>query len=155
MRNLIVVGVDNSETALKAAYRAGKLASSMGAELCILSAYSLSTMESVMTLQSQRRDDTGENSYQELVDRYAQNAESIAAAVADSVRAHFDGLVVSSYATEGSPAVVLNREAARLEADIIVVGNKRPHGPSRVLGSIARSVANEAHCDVFIANTTG
>lgn len=45
------------------------------------------------------------------------------------------------------------KEASRVEADIIVVGNRRRRGIGRVLGSIANSVAHNAPCDVYIANT--
>jgi nucleotide-binding universal stress UspA family protein len=38
---------------------------------------------------------------------------------------------------------------------MIVVGNRRMHGLGRVLGSIANSVAHNASCDVYIANTYG
>lgn len=154
MKNIIVVGVDNSGTALKAAYRAAELASSMGAELHIVSAYSASPLESLRSFQGQQRDDVTNNSYQDLVGRYAANADMIAATAADSVRSHFPDLDVSSSASEGSPASSLTRAAEMLDAAIIVVGNKRPHGPTRILGGIARTVVNEAHCDVFIANTT-
>jgi nucleotide-binding universal stress UspA family protein len=46
-------------------------------------------------------------------------------------------------------------EARRLGARIIVVGNRRVQGASRVLGSIASDVAKQAPCDVLIVNTTG
>ena len=44
-------------------------------------------------------------------------------------------------------------EADRLEARLIVVGNRRVQGPARILGSIARTVAANASCDVYVANT--
>ena len=36
---------------------------------------------------------------------------------------------------------------------LIVVGNRRMRGIGRVLGSVANSVAHNATCDVYIANT--
>ena len=47
------------------------------------------------------------------------------------------------------------KEAAELDALMIVVGNRRVQGVSRVLGSIANDVLKQAPCDVLIANTTG
>jgi nucleotide-binding universal stress UspA family protein len=47
----------------------------------------------------------------------------------------------------------LCEEAARLEASVIVVGNKRVQGAARVLGSIAGDVAKRAPCNVFIVHT--
>ena len=38
---------------------------------------------------------------------------------------------------------------------MIVVGNRRVQGVSRVLGSIASDVLRRAPCDVLIVNTTG
>ena len=40
-----------------------------------------------------------------------------------------------------------------MDARMIVVGNRRMHGIGRVLGSVANSVAHNAPCDVYIANT--
>ena len=44
-------------------------------------------------------------------------------------------------------------EAERLEADVIVVGNRRMQGVSRLLGSVANEVAHNAPCDVLIVKT--
>ncbi|MDH3755117.1 MAG: universal stress protein, partial [Acidimicrobiia bacterium] len=52
------------------------------------------------------------------------------------------------------PAEALCAEAERLEARMIVVGNRRVKGAGRVLGSVASDVARHAPCDVLIANTT-
>ena len=54
----------------------------------------------------------------------------------------------------GKPADVLVQEAERLGASVIVVGNRRVQGPSRVLGAIATAVARNAPCDVYVAKTT-
>ena len=51
------------------------------------------------------------------------------------------------------PATALCEEATRLNASIIVVGNKRVQGAARVLGSIAGDVAKRAPCNVFIVHT--
>lgn len=50
-------------------------------------------------------------------------------------------------------ATGLCEEAARLEASVIVVGNKRVQGAARVLGSIAGDVAKRAPCNVLIVHT--
>jgi nucleotide-binding universal stress UspA family protein len=44
-------------------------------------------------------------------------------------------------------------EAARLNADLIVVGNVRMQGPSRVLGSVGSHVLRHAPCDVLVVKT--
>ena len=53
----------------------------------------------------------------------------------------------------GEAAAALLREADEIGADMIVVGNKRVQGFTRFLGSIARTIASEAHCDLYIVNT--
>ena len=45
-------------------------------------------------------------------------------------------------------------EAKRLDAEMIIVGNRRVQGMSRVLGSIAMDVARNAPCNVLIVHTT-
>ncbi len=51
------------------------------------------------------------------------------------------------------PANGLCEEANRLNASMIVVGNKRVQGAARVLGSIAGDVAKRAPCNVLIVHT--
>ena len=51
------------------------------------------------------------------------------------------------------PATALCDEATRLDASVIVVGNKRVQGAARVLGSIAGDVAKRAPCNVLIVHT--
>lgn len=45
------------------------------------------------------------------------------------------------------------KAAEELDAEIIVIGNKRVQGIARILGSIARDVAAHAPCDVYVAHT--
>ena len=72
--------------------------------------------------------------------------------VADSLRDVVSEIAVVE--ATGKPADVLVQEAKRLEADIIVVGNRRMQGAGRVLGAIASAVARNAPCDVYIVKTT-
>ncbi len=60
---------------------------------------------------------------------------------------------VSHAVVLSDPANALCEEATRLDASIIVVGNKRVQGAARVLGSIAGDVAKRAPCNVFIVHT--
>ena len=77
-------------------------------------------------------------------------AEHIARTVADLLGRD---VKVTYSAARGRPADALIKEALRMEARIIVVGNRRMQGIGRVLGSVANSVAHNAPCDVYIANT--
>jgi nucleotide-binding universal stress UspA family protein len=83
----------------------------------------------------------------------AGEAEKVARDVASGLAAGELDITYSS--ARGKPAEALVREADRLEARMIVVGNRRMHGLGRVLGSVANSVAHSASCDVYIANTYG
>lgn len=141
MINTIVTGVDESETAAVAARKAAELANVHDAELHVISAYG---NQEVRTLRAGG----------DVVEiNEVENATRVAQSVADSLRADFPNVTITSNAALGQPGEALVSTAAELDADLIVVGNKRVQGFSRVLGSIARDVASEAHCDVYIAYT--
>ncbi len=53
----------------------------------------------------------------------------------------------------GSPGDVLVSEAERIGADLIVVGNVRMQGFSRVLGSVGGSVIHNAPCSVLVVKS--
>jgi len=138
MSGIIVVGVDGSGTAKKAAESARDLAAAVGASLHVVSAF-----------DSDRTEIFGSGSDQWIVSD-ADGAENIAKTVAEGL----SGSVKVTYsAARGKPADALIKEAERLDATMIVVGNRRMRGIGRVLGSVANSVAHNAPCDVYIANT--
>ncbi|WP_247048490.1 universal stress protein [Arthrobacter rhizosphaerae] len=139
MTGIIVVGVDGSETAMKAAETAAGLAASMGATLHVVSAF-----------DSDRTEVFGSGSDQWIVSD-AGEAEKVARGVADRLRT--PELSVTYSAARGKPAEALINEAERSDARMIVVGNRRMRGIGRVLGSVANSVAHSAPCDVYIAKT--
>ncbi|MCU1574923.1 MAG: universal stress protein UspA [Micrococcaceae bacterium] len=138
MSGIIVVGVDGSGTAKKAAESARDLAVALNASLHVVSAF-----------DSDRTEVFGSGSDRWVVSD-ADGAENLARTVADSLART---VKVTYAAARGKPADALIREAERLEADLIVVGNRRMRGIGRVLGSVANSVAHSASCDVYIANT--
>jgi nucleotide-binding universal stress UspA family protein len=138
MSGIIVVGVDGSETARKAAESARDLAAALGATLHVVSAF-----------DGDRSERFGSGSNQWLVSD-ADKAEQVARTVADTLGG---SIRITHAAASGRPADALIREAISKEAKIIVVGNRRMRGIGRVLGSVANSVAHNAPCDVYIANT--
>ncbi|MCT9625363.1 universal stress protein [Pseudarthrobacter equi] len=138
MSGTIVVGVDGSETARKAAEAARDLATALGATLHVVSAF-----------DADRSGVFGSGSNQWLVSD-ADKAEHVVRAVADTLGGDIN---ITYAASRGRPADALIREAISKEARLIVVGNRRMHGIGRVLGSVANSVAHNAPCDVYIANT--
>lgn len=140
MDNIIVVGVDGSETAGRAAERAAQLAAQTGARLHVVTAFDEDKVEEI-----------GVGSDTWIVSS-ADDALSTAEAVAARLRSIAPQ--VSAAADAGKPADVLIAEAKRLDAGMIVVGNVRMRGIGRILGSVANSVAHNAPCDVYIVKTT-
>ena len=140
MTGLIVVGVDGSPTAATAAQSAARLAAAMGARLHVVCAYDRDRVQEVV----------GEGT-----DHWLLSSADEAAATAQAVAGALDApaVEVTSAAALGRPGEALVGEAERLEATMIVVGNKRVQGIARVLGSVATAVAQHAPCDVYIAKT--
>ncbi|RAX14960.1 universal stress protein [Pseudarthrobacter sp. AG30] len=138
MGGIIVVGVDGSATAKKAAESAKDLAAALGSSLHVVSAF-----------DSDKTEVFGSGSDRWIVSD-ADAAEQVARTVAESLGRD---VTVTYSAARGRPADALIKEALRVDARMIVVGNRRMHGIGRVLGSVANSVAHNAPCDVYIANT--
>lgn len=141
MTSTIITGVDDSTTAAEAARKAARLASALGGELHLICAYG--KFEST-TFES------GPEKF-----HYSNDEEALKTAktVARGLRGDFADLTIHTTAAEGKPGEALVQAAERLKADVIVVGNKRVQGMARVLGSIARDVASQAPCDVYVAYT--
>lgn len=142
MANIVVTGVDGSETATRAAQRAAEVAAAFQASLHIVSAYGPGE-------QRQLTDGEGGRMVISLQDQ----AEGYVAEAAATVRAEVPNVEVTTAVVNDTPADALVSEAERLDARLVVVGNKRVQGPTRILGSIARSVAANANCDIYVANT--
>ena len=134
-----VVGTDGSETAARAAQRAGELAAATGASLHVVCAYTKGGGTSITV---------GSDSF---VVSGLTSAEQIAEQQAATFRGR--GLEATSAAIDRKPADALMAEAQRLEAELIVVGNRRMHGVSRLLGAVANEVAHNAPCDVLVVKT--
>ncbi|WP_205474034.1 universal stress protein [Nocardioides sp. SYSU D00038] len=138
--SVVVVGVDGSTTAARAAETAAGLATALGSELLVLVGFP----------SIDRPEPTDSET---LTTREA--AEQLADAVAEPLRAANPGLVIHADAEPGKPAEALVYAAESREASLIVIGNKRVQGVSRILGSVAVDVVRKASCDVYIAHTTG
>lgn len=141
MAETIIVGVDGSETALKAARRGAELATRLGAELVVVTAHASDNTEVVSI---------GSDTW--ILDD-AEQARKLAERVARDVRSAFPEAGVTSTAGHGKPAEVLIGEANERKASMIVVGNVGMKGLGRVLGSVASSVAHSAPCDVLVVKT--
>jgi nucleotide-binding universal stress UspA family protein len=134
----IVVGIDRSQTAHRAAERAAELAAAFGTNLHLVMCVERGRSSQITVGGDQFRTD------------WLAEAEQF---LADAARGLPHDQITYSVG-RGDPAEVLCEEAERLDARAIVVGNRRVQGMSRVLGSVAGDVTKRAPCDVLIANTT-
>jgi len=135
----IVVGVDGSATARKAAVAAAELATKFNRPLHI-----------VTSMKSHNsREVHGGGSEVWVVDSVGVAEDLLKALTGElKVTVPVTHAVVMSDVASG-----LCDEATRLNAWTIVVGNKRVQGAARVLGSIAGDVAKRAPCNVLIVHT--
>ncbi len=143
----IVVGTDGSATAGEAVRQAVELASAVGANVEIVSAY-----EPVPAgrLREERRE-APEDLQWAITPR--EDVDSTLEAAAKVARDA--GVEVNVYPRQGDPADALLDVAEEIEADLIVVGNKGMTGAKRfLLGSVPNKVSHHAPCSVLIIRTT-
>jgi len=137
---VIIVGVDGTEPAGQAALTAARLATALGAELRVVCGYGKADVEQV-------------EHDRELNLTTAESAAIVGEQAIRRLRAVYPEVNVTVQATAGKPAEALLAAAEQSDAELIVVGNKRVQGASRILGSIATELARKAQCDLYIAYT--
>jgi nucleotide-binding universal stress UspA family protein len=148
----VLVGADDSSTALRAVTVAVELARQLGAKLHIVTAYRPETVLASHLVAAAafapapidvpEADLTGlQNNAENLLARLGQVAKKA------DVEAEF-------HAVTGPPAEAIVAMANRLSADLVIVGNKGMRGARRVLGSVPNSIAHLAPCSVLIVDTS-
>lgn len=138
---MIVVGYDGSDSAERAARTAADLARRTGATLHVVTAVKEKAIHATAVV-----DGHGE--------RWAVDGLSTADDRLSAIKGALGSdLTVTGSVNVGDPADALIEEAERLGADVIVVGNRRVQGLSRVLGAVALDVVRRAPCHVLIAKT--
>jgi nucleotide-binding universal stress UspA family protein len=143
----IVVGTDGSDTARKAVDEAIDLARTVGATVCVVSAY-----EPVSQARLREEAKQTPSDLQWMVNP-REEVDSTLSDAADVVRDA--GLDVETFAREGDPADAILDVAEERGADLIVVGNKGMTGARRfLLGSVPNKVSHHAPCSVLIVRTT-
>lgn len=133
----IVVGIDRSETSARAAAVGAEMASALGVNLHLVTCTEKSGSTSLAVGSDRFHSD------------WLADAELF---LKDAARQLGHDQVTFTVGS-GNPATVLCEEARRLDARMVVVGNRRVQGVSRVLGSVAGDVLKHADCDVLIVNT--
>ncbi|HEX4902856.1 MAG TPA: universal stress protein [Acidimicrobiales bacterium] len=136
----IVVGVDGTPTAEQAAREAAEIAKATGARLHLVTASRKSSSQVV-------RGGGGESWMIDDLTVASDRLKALAGTLGD-------GIEVTCTVLDGGAAKVVTSEAERVGADLIVVGNKRVAGVSRVLGAVALDIVRHAPCSVYIAKTT-
>ncbi len=138
MYSIIVVGTDGTETASRAVSVAAGLARRAGATIHLVRA---------------EQDSAAAMAFPD----FGVLASEIAIAQddlrhSDDVERALEGIAVERHSATGPPAEVIVEVAKKVNADLIVVGNKGMN--RRILGSVPNSIAHSAHCAVLIVKTT-
>lgn len=136
--NDIVVGIDRSDTAASAAGVAAEMASALGVNLHL-----------VTCAEKSKATDLRVGS-----DHFHTDGLAEARLFLEDTARKLGHEQVTVVVESGNPATVLCDEARRLDARMVVVGNRRVQGVARILGSVAGDVLKHADCDVLIVNTT-
>jgi nucleotide-binding universal stress UspA family protein len=135
----VIVGADSSSTARQAVVAAAELARFTNATLHIVTSYSAH--------EGPNRSATGGYVKEQHPER------ELLQDLAEIGKDH--GLETVLHHSHDAPADAIVKIADDVEADFIVVGNKGMKGASRILGSVANSVAHNAPCSVVIVDTIG
>jgi nucleotide-binding universal stress UspA family protein len=140
----IVVGTDGSESARRAVDEAIRLASALGAELHVVSAYE--------PLRGARIRDAPEGAAKVWAPLPDSEVEARLSEAAATVR--LSDVSVRTHAVRKEPAEALLDVAAEVQAGLIVVGNRGMHGAKRfLLGNVPNKVSHSAPCNVLIVAT--
>jgi nucleotide-binding universal stress UspA family protein len=143
MYESIVVGTDGSETAQRAVAEAGQLAKAVGGSVHLVSAYQPLRGARVVGASGGAAE-----TWEVKPDSVVQSVlEEAAAAV------RMNGVEAEAHMVAGDPADALLEVAERVNADLLVVGNRGMHGMTRVLGSVPNKVSHRARCSVLIVST--
>ena len=135
----IVVGADDSQTALQAVIAGADLAQLTGAVLHIVTAYEPKSVRT-SDLPAEFAPSSAAHPAHALLDGLSHIAEQ-------------RGLTPSVHGASGNPADAIVEVAAHVDADLIVVGNEGMKGVKRVLGSVPNSVTHSSPCSVLIVDT--
>lgn len=136
----VLVAVDDSPAALRAARVAVDLAQGWRAELLFVTVAADHTLDALL--------DTA-TTHDGATERVEQAARALLERLADT--AQFQGLGVDTVQLQGEPFRKILNQAQSWEADIIVMGRSDRRGPSSpYLGSVTAHVLEFAECLVLV-----
>ena len=143
----IVVGTDGSPTAGEAVRHAARLAGTTGATLHIVHVFQPVPTMAVMGIDGGAA--LAASGAADEAERQAQQVLEAAVKVAREQGANAEGLLAID-----DPANALLDTAERVNADLLVVGNKGMSGVKRfVLGSVPNKVSHHCGCSLLIVHT--
>lgn len=140
----IVVGYDGTDTASRAVDEAATLATATGAELHVVTVVDDERVRSGM--------DTTEL-HERAVERAAAMTELLLSSGESGLAHRLADVATFTSVVSGPAAGRLVEYAREIDADLIVVGNRRVQGIERVLGSVAVAVLRQTPCSVYVAAT--
>jgi nucleotide-binding universal stress UspA family protein len=140
MFNVVVVGADDSPTARRAIEAAAEIVRMSGGVLHLVTAFEIKT-QSDSSLPSEFRN-------------LGTDGEAEAALQSLSFVAKNLGVDPVLHLVAGDPSAAIVATADKVNADLIVVGNRGMKGARRVLGSVPNSVMHGANCSVAVIDTT-
>jgi nucleotide-binding universal stress UspA family protein len=137
---VIVVGTDGSTRAGVAVDKALELAGLMGA-----------TVHAVHSIHTPATIDDP-HSAQVVMDEMQSHSDAIQEHLLEKAKRR--GVTVEFHSSLGEPASALIELAEKLNADLVVVGNRGMSGVKRfVLGSVPNKVSHHCPCSVLIVDT--
>jgi nucleotide-binding universal stress UspA family protein len=134
----VAVGTDGSATAAEAVKQAAEFARRFDAKLVLLSAFKDGPPPA-----------TGGDEVQWAYNPAAQVREILERTEA---QLNEQGIECTTVVDEGDPGDVLVRLAEECGADMLVIGNKGMQ--RRLLGSVPKTVTQNADCSVFVVKTS-
>jgi nucleotide-binding universal stress UspA family protein len=143
----IVLGTDGSETANEAVRQAIDLASQIGAEINLVSAY-----EPVSSARLREEAAEAPKDVEWMINP-REDVDAVLGQAAEM--ANRAGVKTHTHAREGDPADAILDVAEEVNADLIIVGNKGMTGARRfLLGSVPNKISHHAPCSLLIIRTT-
>jgi len=143
----IVVGTDGSDSAREAVRQAVEIASLTDAALDVVSAYE--------PVPKRRVEAEREGAPADVQHEFGPREDVNFALDTAAAAARESGIEITPHVMDGDPADAILQTAEKVDADLIVVGNKGMTGARRfLLGSVPNKVSHHATCSVIIVRTT-
>ncbi|SEP20110.1 universal stress protein [Aquisalimonas asiatica] len=141
----ILVPVDGSDTAARAADAARDLAAASGARVVVMS---VAVDRDIMPSELMA---TGQVSRKDIMDDRRRQATEIADKAADSLKAA--GVETRTEVAAGDPAHCIIEHSRTLDAPLVVIGRRGLTGfRELIMGSVSNKVVHYADCPVLVIN---